>query len=111
MKRPRFKLATLLLVTTAVAALLGYSQVRRRTLKREFAELTASGCPAAFQDNWFWPTVPEAMGVTFRMHSDDHFSLASKSLTGDEVFEQSKVLRDKLHALGVDNVWMQTVRN
>lgn len=111
MKRPRFKLSTLLLLTAALAALMGYSQVRRHRLNREFTELTARGCPASFQDSWFWPPVPAAMGVTFRIDANERYTLAAKSLTSDEAFDEFESLRDKLYELGVENVWMQAVRN
>lgn len=45
MKLPRFRLSTLLLLITAMAAVLGYSQVRRHRLNREFAALAAQGVP------------------------------------------------------------------
>ena len=111
MKRPRFKLSTLLLLTAAVTALMGYSQVRRHRLNREFAALTARGCPAAFQDSWFWPPVPEGMGITFRIDANERYTLAAKSFTSDEARDEFESLRDKLYELGVENIWMQAIRN
>jgi hypothetical protein len=105
----RFRLSTLLVATAAIAALLGYAQARRLNLNREFAALTASGCPAAFQDSWLWPSVPGGMGITFRTRADKSFTLAAESFTCEEAFGEYRILRDKLHALGVENVWMQTI--
>ena len=111
MQRPRFKLSTLLMLTAAIAALMGYSQVRRHRLNREFAALKARGCPASFQDSWFWPPVPAAMGVTFRIDANERYTLAAESLTSDEAWGEFESLRDKLYELGVENVWMQAIRN
>lgn len=110
MKHPRFKLTTLLVVTAALAAILGYTQVRRRYLNHEFAALLASGCPSAFEDRWFWPTAPESMGIMFHADSNDRLSLGSEPFTNDEAFEHFEALRDRLYDLGVENVWMQTIR-
>lgn len=109
MRLPRFKISTLLLFTAVIAVLLGYAQARRINLNREFAALTASGCPTAFQDSWLWPTAPGGVGVTFHTHADKSFTLAAKSFTHEEAFGEFRRLRDKLHALGVENVWMQTI--
>jgi hypothetical protein len=49
------------------------------------------------------------MGITFRTHADNSFTLAAKSFTHEEAFDEYRRLRDKLHALGVENVWMQTI--
>ena len=111
MKCPRFKLATLLTATAAVAAILGYTQVRRRHLNQEFAALSASGCPSAFEDHWVWPTAPEAMGITFLADANNRLTLGSKPFTSEEAFDHYKALRDRLYDLGVENVWMQTIRN
>lgn len=109
MRLPRFKISTLLLATAVIAVLLGYAQARRLTLKREFAALAASGCPAVYHDSWLWPSVPGGMGITFRTHADNSLTLAAKSFTREEAFGEFRILRDKLHALGVENVWMQTI--
>ena len=111
MNRPRFKLSTLLLLTAALAALMGYSQVRRHRLNREFAVLTARGCPPSFQDSWFWPPVPAAMGITFRIDANERYTLGAKSFTSDEAWDEFESLRDKLYELGVEHTWMQANRN
>ena len=95
----------------ALAALMGYSQVRRHRLNREFAALTARGCPPSFQDSWFWPPVPAAMGITFRIDANERYNLADKSFTSDEAWDEFESLRDKLYELGVEHTWMQANRN
>ncbi|MBA4105200.1 MAG: hypothetical protein C0485_05530 [Pirellula sp.] len=96
MKRPRFKLVTLLAVTAAFADILGYTQVRRRHLNREFAALSASGCPSAFEDRWFWPTAPESMGVMFHADSNDRLSLGSEAFTRVKPLEATRATRVSL---------------
>lgn len=83
--------------------------MRLQALQREFAALAIDAFPAALQDHWLWPTVPHGMGVTYRVRADDRVLLAGKPLTSDETFQHFNSSRDRLHASGVDNVWMQTI--
>lgn len=51
------------------------------------------------------------MGITFHVGADNRLSLGGKSFTERQAFGEFQVLRRKLDALGVENVWMQTMRD
>lgn len=107
MKLLRFRLSSILIAFTVVAMLLGYTQVRRRSLKQAFADLSANGCRMRFEDHWLWPVAPEEAEVVFRQHPSGDYSLTSQPLMlKSDRIETFKALRSELLGLGVTDVWM-----
>lgn len=99
MRKPRFSLAFLLLVTTCVAVFLGYSQWRRKTILRQIDELKHLGgqvddLPNGYVD-LLWQRRPTSGSIrVYHLTSfrDDH----------EEMREQQQIAL--LKALGVTNM-------
>lgn len=106
MGMPRFKLSTLLIALTVAAIVLAYSQARRRYLVREFADLAALGSNSVPIDDWFWPVVPDSVGVVFHESPSGKLTIRSKNYTRAEAVELYHSLAGRLRALGVAEVPM-----
>lgn len=112
MKLLRFRLSSVLIAFTVVAVLLGYTQVRRHSLKQTFAELEAKGCSFLYEDHWLWPVAPEEAEIVFREHPSGDYSLEKGAYTAQPLMSKSdqvdlfKVLRSELLILGVKDVWL-----
>lgn len=101
MRRPRFKLATLLLLTTFVALVLGYTQLRRQRISRELDAAAKDGASFVFEDHWFWPFVPSQAQVNYTYVLDG--KLLVRSSVHDEAGARKHFqdLRARLNKLGV----------
>ena len=82
--RFRFSLAALLMLVTAIALTLGYTQWRRQSIYREAELLTALGARVYLSDGLLWPTV-KAVEVKNTPPRFDEIQRRSKRIGIDHV--------------------------
>src|SRR5687768_8697088 len=101
MKRFRFSLRLLIVLVSALALFMGYSQYRRREILKVVAELKAEGYVFPVPDEWFdrlvWqrkPTVARLIsgGLVFQMYMGSAVGTIRTEPASDEAIEKLKRL-------------------
>ena len=107
----RFTLSGLFLLVTAIAVVFGYAQWRRQWLKAEIQELCSESDPLlnsrkllAIDDDWFWPTVPDAVSAVVRKERHGQYFADGRTITSAEAKEYLSNKADRLRAIGVKKV-------
>jgi hypothetical protein len=98
----RFTLSSLLLIVTATAVLLGYTQWRRQWLKNAVAEFNkAHGTDLVMSQTLFWPkATPRKVTLTFTQNIGGQLVRGGKEYSYSEINSAA----NRLMAMGVDEV-------
>lgn len=120
MPRPRFTLRVALTVTAAIALLLGLSQWRQRSIRREIGSLAQSGCEvftrvdptdqtlsAGLREEWIdrlWQRLPSHANISATDLGIDRLQIGQETL-GRDAFEAKVIsLHRRLEVLGVEQI-------
>ncbi len=104
MRRFRFRLSALLVLTTAIALLLGYAEWRRLSITREYDSLKKEGVHfSEFKDEW-WSTPPRMAVVIVEEDAPGRLLHNDKVYVVSEMQKRFEDWKSRAQGIGVGQV-------
>jgi hypothetical protein len=108
MKKRRFSLRGVMLVMTAIALLLGFSQYSRREALAVCAVLRKDGANLTIDDRWLWIQKPATAEVRVVEWPDHRLTLGGRTILGENLQNECEALEKRLYEYGVDEVYLSS---